>query len=82
VSRLCRADTRIFTNVLFALLCSLMPLLPRRGVPDCVLGWVRLDEVPYMNGFAINMLRLVPDARDQRKNKIEIPAIGVALGRV
>jgi len=59
----------------------LKPLLPRRGVPDCALGWVRMDEMPYMNGFAINMLRLVPDESDTKKNRIEFPALQVTLER-
>jgi len=59
----------------------LRPTLKQPGIPGCLLGWVRLDEFTYMNGYAVNMVRLLPHENHPEKNRLEIPSMKTILTR-
>jgi len=48
------------------------------GATSCLESWGSLDEFTYMNGYAVNLLRVLPNKSGPR---LEIPAMKVVLTR-
>lgn len=59
----------------------LRPTQQSTDLTGCEFDWLTLDEFTYMNGYAVNLVRLVSHETDPKKNRLEVPAMGVTLRR-
>jgi len=59
----------------------LRPTMKAAGNPGCFMGWVRLDHFAYKDGYAVNLVRLLPSESAPEKNRLEIPSMKVTLTR-
>lgn len=59
----------------------LRPIQQAAGISPCFMAWVNLDGFTYMNGYAVNLIRIIP-GDTPKKNQLEIPAMKMTLNRV
>lgn len=48
---------------------------------DCLYGWMSLDDSVYLNGYAVNLLRVLHHESDPNRNRLDVPALQVTLHR-